>query len=126
MKCDERKPVCERCHRADRECIGHGFGDDFEEDQEEGEQPSALFTRASELLFRPMPRLPQFDSSGDLHDILELIPRINANLLTTSDSCTKAVWVSASTYLRFLPCRSGHNEALDAAVACIGVAVRKL
>lgn len=123
VKCDETKPVCERCQRLDRLCYGLGFGRIDEEDEEVAE--IVVLQKEPELItLRPLPRLSQFESSPCFQDIVELVPRVNATVAAAPYSCTKAVRLSIAEYISALPCRAGSSEALDAAVECVAVMLR--
>lgn len=81
-------------------------------------------TEYAPLIFQQPPISPQLDGNRDVRDILDLIPRVNSAAI--ADSMQRSVRNSTEEYLTHLPPRSGHNIALDTAVECVAVAVRKL
>ena len=125
VKCDEGRPICRNCERLGRQCVG--YATKYDNDKNLALEQSFI-RRASQACSRPSRLLcePQLEGSKDVSDLLCLIPQINSKMPTTSDSIQKSMRSLTAIYLSYLPCRSGHNTALDAAVTCVAAASRRL
>lgn len=78
------------------------------------------------ICLRKLPSQPRFDGCADVKDMLDLIPKIDYRMLNMPGSLQRSVRSIATSYLAYLPSRSGHNAALDAASRCSAMAVRRL
>lgn len=75
---------------------------------------------------------PQMDASADVRDLLYLAPQMPSHVrytFVTNPENTMAEFIPSTgeqlmLYLKFLPCRLGHNSSLDSTIACLASALR--
>lgn len=113
IKCDESRPACTRCTRSGRVCPGYldstrlAFG--------------ATLTPALRSLYSP-----QFDSTGEVRDMIILFPRLKTLQDAFMHDLTDVMRHLLNVFLEHIPSRSGHNAALDAATSCTATGIRSM
>ena len=125
VKCDESKPVCNRCLSANRQCEWYNMrngttpnGNDSTAKQEISAAPQ------TSTVLRSPPSLALFEDSESISQLLQLIPKINS--MSLAETLEKTVRTTTETYLSYLPQKLGQNKDLDSAVQCVAVTARKL
>lgn len=117
IKCDEHKPICNRCRKAQRKCLGTDYDP----------QSCALTSRR--------PGSPGLDVTADVRDILHLAPFLCSELIARKSQIGNTRQFSPFalsggrdlvSYMHYLPQTCGGGGVLDIATSCVAQAVRKL
>lgn len=120
IKCDENHPTCLRCLRGNHPCHYYYVP-----------PPGSYAAEKSQGIGSSPPSLPQFSSSFSAFDMITILPLIQPdNHGGTAFGIPKwnvSIFSHAQrfcAYLTHIPCRAGHDEALDSAVKCVASALR--
>lgn len=146
IKCDERKPQCQRCELGRRTCIGVFYGKPSGNISDSSASSPPSITSASRSA-SPPPRVaamivrrhgvpkspnnpPQFVGTLDVRDLIHLAPSLATATHTVEPSADWYEFIRArvrelTSYIFYLPSRSGHDNALDSAIRCTASGFRE-
>ena len=113
IKCDEARPSCARCRKAMLKCPGYWS--------------DKSFTAGPQFCIPPVLCVtPQLNGTGEMRDILVLLPKINALVPAPSDDACRHMRVLIQSFMGDIPSRIGHSSAVHAATRCFAGALAEI
>lgn len=132
LKCDEQKPICNRCIAAGVCCGGLGYSYAVGNDATVAPKTTRGVLVAS--IAPAPPFAPQLNGSAAARDLLDLVPQVAKYVhYTLAESLPNAdkenlllAGRQLTLYLDYLPSRLGLSETLDKTIACVASTLRDI